>query len=74
MPMSAFAQLVKRSDGIIGRTEAASFLVRNDDGVDGDVLLARVEFSRKGTFRGAIPAEPSQSHTRIRTTWCPLAS
>lgn len=53
--MSAFAQLVKRSDGILGRTEAASFLVRNDDGSMVMLFWPRVQFSRKETFRGAIP-------------------
>jgi len=53
--MNAFAQLLKRGEGILGKVEAAAFLVRDDDGSLMMVLWPRTEFSRKETFRGAIP-------------------
>lgn len=52
---NAFAQLLKRGEGILGKVEAAAFLVRDDDGSLMMVLWPRTEFSRKETFRGAIP-------------------
>jgi hypothetical protein len=53
--MNAFAQLLERGEGILGKVEAAAFLVRDDDGSLSMVLWPRTEFSRKETFRGAIP-------------------
>lgn len=53
--MNAFAQLLKRGEGILGRLEAAAFLVRDEDGSLRMVLWPRTEFSRKETFRGVIP-------------------
>lgn len=53
--MNAFAELLKRGEGILGRLEAAAFLVRDDDGSSRMIMWPQTEFSRKETFRGVIP-------------------
>jgi len=53
--MNAFVQLLERGEGVVGRLEAAAFLVREGDGSWTMIPWPRNEFSRRETFRGVIP-------------------
>ena len=52
---NAFAQLLQRGEGIVGRVEAAAFVIREEDGTFTTLLWPRTNYARSETFRGAIP-------------------
>ena len=53
--MNTFGQLLKRGGGILGRVEAAAFLVQESDGSLTMVFWPENGVSRKAKFHGAIP-------------------
>lgn len=53
--LNAFAQLLKRGDGMIGQMEAGAFLVRTESGMLAVQLWPHSHIAERAEFRGAIP-------------------